>query len=170
MKVSATSAYRQMNAARRRVAQRIIEKGEIPKQGNEAVRQYAELYGLIITARISKYLVSEYNNPNSLIHKDTLGKKKQRSTKKTDAEIKQIKDKRHTYNSYINSAQWYAFRKGILDKRGRKCERCGQTEGEIHAHHLTYERFTNELESDILLLCKKCHKKEHSFLRKQKKL
>ena len=151
---------RAMNAARRRVAQRIIEKGETPKQGNEAVKQYAELYGLVIKKRICDYLIDEYHNPKSLIYKTTLGK--ERAAKKSQEKIIQAEKKRNDYLEFINSQKWKSFRAGIIKERGRKCEKCGETKGEIHAHHLTYERFMNELPEDIQLLCKACHMAVHN--------
>lgn len=157
---------RHMNAARRRVAQRIIEKGETPKPGNEAVKQYAELYGLKITKRISQYLIDEYNNPKSLIYKTTLGKEKN-AIKAREKNLAAEK-RRNEYLEYLNSDKWRAFRLGIMKERGRKCEKCGQDKGEIHAHHLTYERFMNELPEDIQLLCKPCHMAVHNRRNKKK--
>ena len=151
-------------AARRRVAQRIIEKGEVPILGNKAVFQYLELYGIDKPkCKISKYLLAEYENPNSLIYRATEG------TEKTKPNKEYI-DRRVKYLEYINSNEWKSFRNGIISKRGRKCEKCGQTEGEIHAHHLTYERFMNELETDIQLLCRVCHMRVHSKKETKKKI
>jgi len=150
-------------AARRRVAQRIIEKGEVPIMGNKAVFQYVELYGLDKPkCKISKYLLAEYENPNSLIYRATEGTEKR---KPDNGYI----ERRAKYLEYINSAEWKSFRNSIIAKRGRKCELCGETQGEIHAHHLTYARFMNELETDIQLLCKPCHMKVHNKKERKKK-
>lgn len=65
------------------------------------------------------------------------------------------------YREYLKSREWAEFRAHIIKQRGRKCEKCGETKGAIHAHHLTYERIFVELESDIQLLCKNCHDKAH---------
>lgn len=154
-----------MNAARRRVTQRIIEKGETPKQGHAGVKQYAELYGITITGKISKYLITEYSNPESLIYKDTSEKPNARKKTVIDGKGKptqnKIDERRLNYESYMKSNAWQLLRSNIIAKRGRKCEKCGETKGEIHAHHLNYERFMNELPEDIQLLCKACHMAVH---------
>ena len=102
-----------------------------------------------------KYLIDEYeNNPLSDIHKK---KKPLQKAKKTAAQS----EKRKQYIEYIKSEKWREFKNGIIKKRGAKCEKCGKTDIMLHAHHLTYERFMNELESDIMILCVSCHEMEH---------
>jgi hypothetical protein len=63
------------------------------------------------------------------------------------------------YKDYMVSKEWRKFRKKILGKRN-KCENCGDT-GELQVHHLTYERFTEELETDVMVLCLNCHEETH---------
>jgi 5-methylcytosine-specific restriction endonuclease McrA len=41
------------------------------------------------------------------------------------------------------------------------CERC-KSRVDLECHHRTYARFGNELPGDIEVLCKSCHKAEHS--------
>lgn len=148
------------DAAMRRVAQRIIDKGEIPKGKHAAVVQYIELYGLpMFEGKHRKYVTKEYKNPQSLIYKDTTFVKRPPKAKKIRAA--KNAEKRMNYEQYMKSVEWKNLRMSIYAKRGRKCEKCGQDKGEIHAHHLTYERFTKELEEDIMLLCRPCHEKEH---------
>lgn len=65
------------------------------------------------------------------------------------------------YEEYIKSYKWKSFSGGIKEKRGNKCEDCGKSGVVLHAHHLTYIRFMNELESDIKILCVPCHEKAH---------
>jgi len=69
--------------------------------------------------------------------------------------------RRKEYEAYLNSPKWINFRNKIKFARGNKCELCPKTGGNLHGHHLTYERFGNELESDIQILCKKCHFEIH---------
>lgn len=82
--------------------------------------------------------------------------------------VKKDAKKKAEYIAYIASEKWKSFRNGIIKERGRKCEKCGQDKGEIHAHHLTYERFMNELPEDIQLLCKACHMAIHNRRNKKK--
>lgn len=78
-------------------------------------------------------------------------------------------ERKQEYIAYIASPKWKSFRNSIIIERGRKCERCGEEKGEIHAHHLTYIRFMNELPEDIKLLCKPCHKEVHRLKDAKKK-
>jgi predicted HNH restriction endonuclease len=62
------------------------------------------------------------------------------------------------YQKYLRSKKWRDFREKLIKKRGRNCAACGIYKKRIEAHHITYERFTRERESDIVLLCHSCHK------------
>jgi len=66
------------------------------------------------------------------------------------------------YYIYLRSEKWKTFKSSLIEQRGLNCEKCGKN-GSLDAHHLTYERIFNELPEDIILLCKDCHKKEHSI-------
>ena len=65
------------------------------------------------------------------------------------------------YKLYIKSVKWKNFKKGIIETRGNKCEKCGNTDCILDGHHITYKRLFNELPEDILLVCRKCHKNIH---------
>lgn len=68
---------------------------------------------------------------------------------------------RQSYESYINSNEWKRKRLALFQRRGRKCESCGETRGEIHVHHLTYANFGKEQDIDLLILCRECHMMRH---------
>jgi len=72
------------------------------------------------------------------------------------------RERKAIYIEYINSIKWKEFRQTIIDQRGYACEKCGCNDKVIHAHHLTYIRFMNELPEDIQLLCVPCHEDVHS--------
>lgn len=134
----------------------------------EICNQYAELQGIKRTAPVSrkkwrKFAISCLENPDCNAYYDKLPQYlKDRIEHPIKNSPKKQKEKRkQTYNDYINSSAWKKLRKSIMDERGYKCEKCGATQIELHAHHLTYERFTKELPEDIQILCKPCHKKEH---------
>lgn len=62
------------------------------------------------------------------------------------------------YRAYINSPQWNLLREQVLERAGGRCERCNKVPKRVEIHHLTYERFENELLSDLQLLCNDpCH-------------
>lgn len=66
------------------------------------------------------------------------------------------------YHDYLRSEQWEAIRDVVIKDRNRKCERCGSKKN-LQVHHKTYERIFNEDLSDLELLCRPCHKKEHNI-------
>jgi hypothetical protein len=74
------------------------------------------------------------------------------------------------YLAYINSKEWKELKLDLLIKRGCRCEKCGidKQPNLIQVHHLTYDRLYNELETDLLLVCGKCHKEIHNIKDKKK--
>ena len=67
-----------------------------------------------------------------------------------------------SYEVYLSSRCWSNFRKFIFAKRGRKCQRCGATKGEMHVHHLHYRNLGHENPGDVMVLCGDCHFLEHA--------
>lgn len=65
------------------------------------------------------------------------------------------------YRARLTSPCWRKLRARILKQRGRQCERCGKTWGEMHLHHKTYERLWQEADEDLEILCVGCHGDEH---------
>ena len=64
------------------------------------------------------------------------------------------------YHQYINSPQWRALKRRIIQQRGSNCERCGKF-GAVDLHHLTYVRLGRELDEDLKLYCQTCHRLMH---------
>lgn len=62
--------------------------------------------------------------------------------------------------SYLQSAEWQNLKKQRLTIAQHKCEYCDSTHN-LHLHHVTYERLTQELLSDVVILCKSCHQRQH---------
>jgi hypothetical protein len=71
--------------------------------------------------------------------------------------------KRLAYTEYMNSDAWRSKRNLLLTLCPRCCA-C-QSSKELQCHHLTYERFGAERLDDLMVLCKKCHKKSHVLWR-----
>lgn len=66
------------------------------------------------------------------------------------------------YNDYICSEEWFKKRKLAFKFHGKSCKKCGIGK-RLHVHHMTYVNFRNEnIETDLTILCKKCHDKYHS--------
>ena len=65
-----------------------------------------------------------------------------------------------SYSQYLSSKRWKEKRKQVIERQ-KKCQRCDATKN-LHVHHVTYKNIGNELDEDLLLLCRSCHAKEHN--------
>jgi len=76
--------------------------------------------------------------------------------------IKFLKDKfrKWEYKQYLKSDKWKRKRYAVLQRDGFRCVRCG-SKNNLQVHHKTYRNIFNEPLSDLITLCKKCHKKQH---------
>lgn len=66
------------------------------------------------------------------------------------------------YKAYLLSIEWKTIRQRLFTERGKQCERCSSNRI-LQIHHLTYERIFKEEMSDLLILCRSCHEKEHGI-------
>jgi 5-methylcytosine-specific restriction endonuclease McrA len=66
------------------------------------------------------------------------------------------------YQDYLQSESWRDKRAAVLQRAKGCCERCGWAADEVH--HKTYVNVPNEPLSDLLALCRGCHKLEHGRL------
>lgn len=64
------------------------------------------------------------------------------------------------HQQYLGSPEWKEKRRKIIMQRQGRCEKC-HTEGNLEIHHKTYARIGRELDKDLLVLCTRCHIKEH---------
>lgn len=67
------------------------------------------------------------------------------------------------YQEYIESPGWKSKAKYIKEHRGNKCQVCGIS-GKfmpLHVHHNNYDRIQKELDIDLVVLCRDCHKLFH---------
>lgn len=71
--------------------------------------------------------------------------------------IKERQDLTPEYSKYIKSKKWRKFRERIIAKRGKKCQKCGNTTRPLQLHHKHYDTFGIERPKDVLLLCMDCH-------------
>lgn len=66
-----------------------------------------------------------------------------------------------THEAFIRSREWKEIKKRLFLSKLKICEKCG-SKINIEVHHINYDRFGgNELESDLMVLCRSCHKKIH---------
>jgi hypothetical protein len=65
--------------------------------------------------------------------------------------------RQHEYARYLESQRWRTLARAVRMRAKGKCEICLRANGEECAH-LTYERIFNERITDLLWVCKKCHR------------
>lgn len=74
--------------------------------------------------------------------------------------------RRAKYEGYLSSRKWKRKKNKKLADADYKCQRCNYGEYDfqdmpLDIHHITYERFGNEQMSDLEVLCRSCHEKQH---------
>ncbi len=79
---------------------------------------------------------------------------------KNGEHIRQNAERQSAYNDYLKSEKWQNLRRKALARADSRCEGCGDKPA-TDVHHLTYERFGNEMLFDLVAVCKDCHKKIH---------
>jgi len=68
-----------------------------------------------------------------------------------------------SYQDYLKSDEWKEKANAAKERAGWQCQINAKHSNKIlHAHHRTYERIGNELDSDITVLCDSCHRKAHN--------
>lgn len=65
------------------------------------------------------------------------------------------------YAAYLLTPEWHARAEACKARAGYRCQLC-YADGELHAHHRTYERLGAEHPMDLTALCGDCHAKFHN--------
>lgn len=67
------------------------------------------------------------------------------------------------YRAYLNSDAWKVKADAAKERAGQRCQICNAQRGStvLDAHHRTYERLGNELDGDLVVLCRICHDTFH---------
>jgi 5-methylcytosine-specific restriction endonuclease McrA len=65
------------------------------------------------------------------------------------------------YKEYLKSKHWIETKNKILLKYHYRCQLCNNNKL-LEVHHNNYENIGEEIETDLILLCKKCHSKYHN--------
>lgn len=64
------------------------------------------------------------------------------------------------YAEYLQTPHWAARREATLKAAGGRCHVCNSSDNP-NVHHRTYERFGDEADGDLLVLCQPCHQLFH---------
>jgi 5-methylcytosine-specific restriction endonuclease McrA len=67
------------------------------------------------------------------------------------------------YKEYIKSPEWKETSRKAKERVDYHCQLCNKEGNDttLNTHHNNYERLGLELDSDLIVLCKKCHAKFH---------
>jgi 5-methylcytosine-specific restriction endonuclease McrA len=65
------------------------------------------------------------------------------------------------YRRYLKTEEWRTRRQAAVERARGFCADCGSREN-LDVHHLTYKRRGSERASDLVALCRACHKERHS--------
>jgi 5-methylcytosine-specific restriction endonuclease McrA len=65
------------------------------------------------------------------------------------------------HKQYLDTDTWKGKREMVLLRDNYTCTICGKYGGELHVHHKSYKRHGKERITDLITVCKKCHKKFH---------
>ena len=78
-------------------------------------------------------------------------------------EYQESLDEFPTYNEYIQSDEWKEKSRQAKERAGYRCQLCNRKGNDttLHTHHNTYDRLLLEDDTDLIVLCKKCHAKFH---------
>lgn len=88
--------------------------------------------------------------------------KNYRKRNKDNARSKQSLNSKEYYN-YLKSKDWAARRLERMKIDKFRCQMCGSKHN-LNVHHLTYDRLGCEKMTDLLTLCKYCHKRVHESM------
>jgi 5-methylcytosine-specific restriction endonuclease McrA len=67
-----------------------------------------------------------------------------------------------SYKRYLQGDHWKELRETKLIESNGRCQKCKRTSN-LQVHHLTYDRKGHERLTDLMVLCERCHEKEHNL-------
>lgn len=71
-----------------------------------------------------------------------------------------------SYSEKLKDPRWQKKRLEMLESSGFRCESCGDTEEELHVHHVYYKKDAmpwDYTDDAYMVLCTKCHNKWHNL-------
>jgi len=69
------------------------------------------------------------------------------------------------YKEYLHTPYWKHRREARLRAAGHRCQLCNSGSVSLNVHHRTYERLGEELDGDLIVLCRTCHSTFHEHRR-----
>jgi hypothetical protein len=65
------------------------------------------------------------------------------------------------YKEYLRTPHWKRRRQHALRAAGYRCQACSNSLAHLDVHHNTYENLGEELDRDLIVLCRECHEAFH---------
>ena len=72
------------------------------------------------------------------------------------------------YSKYLKSAAWDNRRKAAVKRSRQRCALCNRQLA-LEVHHRTYKRLGDEIASDVIALCRRCHSLFHDHYKYNKR-
>jgi hypothetical protein len=72
------------------------------------------------------------------------------------------------YRDYLHTNHWQQIRLAALARAGYRCQLCNSS-NRLEVHHRTYARRGAEQDSDVIVLCERCHTRFHQTQRNPRK-
>jgi hypothetical protein len=69
------------------------------------------------------------------------------------------------YQEYLRTPEWRRRRERKLDQADLRCQFCNRHHRSLNVHHRTYENLGEELDGDLIVLCRACHSTFHKHRR-----
>lgn len=66
-----------------------------------------------------------------------------------------------TYPEYLETSHWEQVAKAARERGNHQCALCSWHRGPFHVHHRNYDRLFHERDTDVIVLCERCHQKFH---------
>lgn len=96
-------------------------------------------------------------------HNDIQTKPKERPYAPPNEETLNLNIHKVFKQEYLKSPEWNIKRKLILKRDNYTCASC-HNNVPLEVHHITYIRFGNESNEDLISLCRECHQAIHTRL------
>lgn len=76
-----------------------------------------------------------------------------------------FKEPSMAYRDYLKTSDWNDKRSKTYKRCNYRCQICGATDLEVHAHHIKYGDLSKVCPiKDLMCLCKRCHFKLHEYM------
>ena len=103
----------------------------------------------------------------------TIKKNKSKKIKNKEISSKQVKKpykklSKEEYAKALQHPKWQRKRLKIMERDKWRCKDCGNTEAQLHVHHLKYTKKYpwTELDINLITYCNSCHAKAHKIVKR----